>query len=154
MPSIFWEKHLPKVREKMKKLRLKIHKSSLRKMLKYGLKYKYRFLFILILSLVVSVTKALPAWLSKYLMDDVLIAKDMKMLLTISGGLVIATIIKGFSMYYKEIYSSYTTRLVVKDIQEDIYKHLHKLSHSYFDKVPQGEIMARISGDASGLGRI
>ena len=138
----------------MKKLKLNVEKSSLKKVIAYGMRYKYRFIFIVFLSLIVSLTKALPAWLSKYLMDDVLIAKDMHMLVMVSGGLVVATVIKGFSMYYKEIYSSYTTRLVVKDIQEDVYRHLHKLSHSYFDKTPQGEIMARMSGDASNLGKV
>ena len=138
----------------MKKMKLKVQKTSLKKMFDYGMNYKYRFIFIVFLSLIVSLTKALPAWLSKSLMDDVLIAKDMKMLILVSGGLVIATIIKGFSMYYKEVFSSYTTRLVVRDIQQDIYRHLHKLSHSYFDRTPQGEIMSRISGDASNLGKI
>jgi len=138
----------------MKKLKLNVEKSSLKKVIAYGMRYKYRFIFIVFLSLIVSLTKALPAWLSKYLMDDVLIAKDMRKLIMISGGLVIATIVKGLSMYYKEIFSSYTTRLVVKDIQEDVYRHLHKLSHSYFDKTPQGEIMARISGDAGNLGKV
>lgn len=138
----------------MKKIKLKVQKTSLKKMFDYGMKYKYRFIFIVFLSLIVSLTKALPAWLSKSLMDDVLIAKDMKMLILVSGGLVIATIIKGFSMYYKEVFSSYTTRLVVRDIQQDIYRHLHKLSHSYFDRTPQGEIMSRISGDAGNLGKI
>ncbi|HAS79938.1 MAG TPA: ABC transporter ATP-binding protein [Fusobacteriaceae bacterium] len=135
-------------------MKLKVQKTSLKKMFDYGMNYKYRFIFIVFLSLIVSLTKALPAWLSKSLMDDVLIAKDMKMLILVSGGLVIATIIKGFSMYYKEVFSSYTTRLVVRDIQQDIYRHLHKLSHSYFDRTPQGEIMSRISGDASNLGKI
>lgn len=138
----------------MKKMKLKVQKTSLKKMFDYGMNYKYRFIFIVFLSLIVSLTKALPAWLSKSLMDDVLIAKDMKMLILVSGGLVIATIIKGFSMYYKEVFSSYTTRLVVRDIQQDIYRHLHKLSHSYFDRTPQGEIMSRISGDAGNLGKI
>ena len=138
----------------MKKVKLKVQKTSLKKMVDYGMQYKYRFILIVFLSLIVSLAKALPAWLSKYLMDDVLIAKDMKMLYMVSGGLVVATIIKGISMYYKEIFSSYTTRLVVRDIQQDIYRHLHKLSHSYFDRTPQGEIMARISGDAGNLGKI
>jgi len=138
----------------MNKMKLKVQKTSLKKMFDYGMHYKYRFILIVILSLIVSITKALPAWLSKSLMDDVLIAKDMKMLLLVSGGLVIATVVKGFAMYYKETFSSYTTRLVVRDIQQDIYRHLHKLSHSYFDKTPQGEIMARISGDAGNLGKI
>ncbi|MCK5780521.1 MAG: ABC transporter ATP-binding protein [Psychrilyobacter sp.] len=123
-------------------------------MFDYGMHYKYRFVLIVLLSLVVSITKALPAFLSKYLMDDVLIAKDLNMLKVVSGGLIAATVIKGLAMYYKEIYSSYTTRLVVRDIQQDIYRHLHKLSHSYFDKTPQGEIMARLSGDSSNLGKI
>jgi len=138
----------------MKKIKITAEKESLMTMIGYGMRYKGRFIFIVFLSLIVSLTKALPAWLSKYLMDDVLIAKNMDMLFLVSGGLVVATIIKGFSMYYKEIFSSYTTRLVVKDIQEDIYRHLHKLSHSYFDKTPQGEIMSRITGDAGNLGKI
>ncbi len=138
----------------MNKIKLKVQKTSLKKMFDYGMYYKYRFMVIVILSLIVALTKAAPALFSKYLMDNVLIAKDMNMLLLVSGGLVIATIIKGFSIYYKEIFSSYTTRLVVRDIQQDIYRHLHKLSHSYFDKTPQGEIMARISGDAGNLGKI
>ncbi len=138
----------------MNKIKLKVQKASLKRMFDYGMHYKYRFMFIVVLSSIVALTKALPAWFSKSLMNDVLIGKDMNRLLLLSGGLVVVTIMKGLSMYYKETYSSYTTRLVVRDIQQDIYRHLHKLSHSYFDKTPQGEIMARISGDAGNLGKI
>lgn len=134
--------------------KINVDKESLKRIMKYSARYKYRFLMILILSLVVGATSAAPAFLIKKLQDEVFVAKDNQALIIVVVAIVVVTILKGISMYYRQTMSSYATRLVVRDIQEDIYKHLHKLSHSYYDRVPQGEIMARISNDASSLGNI
>ena len=68
--------------EKINKLDKKIMEffknKSLKTFLKYSLKYKMAMIGVVLLSTVTSLMSAVPAWLSKYLIDDVLVKKNAK----------------------------------------------------------------------------
>lgn len=127
---------------------------SLGTFLDYSLRYKWWILGVVILSGVSSAMSAVPAWLSKYLIDDVFVKQDVKMMYYVLIAMAVATIIKVVSMYYSEITSSYVTEVIRRDIRVDIFKHLQRLPLHYFKKNKLGDIMARLSGDSALLGRI
>ena len=131
-----------------------IKNKSLKTFFEYSLKHKWLMLGVIILSTVTSLAAALPAWLSKYLIDDVFIAKNRKMMVLIIGAIGITTIIKVVSGYYANITSSYVTETIKKDIRVDVFKHLQYLPLSYFKKNKLGDLMSRLSGDTSILGQI
>lgn len=55
------------------------HNKSLNSFLKYSLRYKGWMVGVIILSTITSLASAVPAWLSKYLIDDVLVSKMPKL---------------------------------------------------------------------------
>ena len=57
---------------------------------------------------------AVPAWLSKKFVDDVLIKQNKEMFLWIIGGIFAATVIKVISSYYSEITSNFVTETIKK----------------------------------------
>ncbi|MFA6709057.1 MAG: ABC transporter transmembrane domain-containing protein, partial [Fusobacterium sp.] len=133
----------------------KVYKSdSLAGFLKYSLKYKKWLAITVLLSIVSSALGTAPAWLSKYLIDDVLISKNGKMMLIVGIAIFLTTILKLISGYYAEITSTYLTEKIRRDIKIDIFQYLEHLPISYFNKNKLGDIMARLSGDSSSLGRI
>lgn len=139
----------------MKKLNLTLLKNrSLGTFLQYSLQYKWWMLAVVIMSALSSAMSAVPAWLSKYLIDDVFVNKDKKMLVIVLVGMFVATLIKVVTMYYADISSSYVTEVIKRDIKIDIFKHLQRLPLHYYKKNKLGDIMARLSGDSSNLGRI
>ncbi|EHO20109.1 hypothetical protein HMPREF9466_01135 [Fusobacterium necrophorum subsp. funduliforme 1_1_36S] len=58
------------------------------------------------------------------------------------------------AVYYADIGSGYITEVIKRDIKIDIFKHLQKLPLHYYKTNKLGDIMARLSGDTSTLGRI
>lgn len=122
--------------------------------MRYSLRYKWVMLGVILLSLLTSGASAVPAWLSKYLIDDVLVKKDMRMMGIVVGAILVSTVIKVTAGYYSDISSDFVTETINREIKVDVFNHLQKLPISYFKKHKLGDIMARLSGDSAMLGRI
>ncbi len=137
-----------------KKSKFSFSNKSLATFLEYSLNHKTLLITSILLTFIASALSAVPAWLSKYLVDEVLIKKDSNMLVLVIGGLVAATLLKGVVTYIADIKSSYVTELIRREIKQDIFKHLLYLPTSYYKRNKLGDIMARLSGDASTLGKI
>ncbi|MGL5932308.1 MAG: ABC transporter ATP-binding protein [Cetobacterium sp.] len=144
--------------EKVNKIDSKImgffKNKSLKTFLRYSLKYKMAMLGVIILSTVTSLMSAVPAWLSKYLIDDVLVAKNSKMMSIVIGAIFFSTILKVITNYFSDIYSGYITEKIRRDIKIDVFSHLQNLPLAYFKQNKLGDLMARLSGDSTTLGRI
>jgi ATP-binding cassette subfamily B protein/subfamily B ATP-binding cassette protein MsbA len=121
---------------------------------KYSIKHKTLLLTTILLSFIASGLSAVPAWLIKYMVDDVLISKNVKMLVIVISGLIITTILKGIASYFTDVRSAYVTETIRREIKTDVFRHLQRLPISYYQNNKLGDIMARLSGDASMLGRI
>ena len=127
---------------------------SLNTFLKYSFKYKWAMFAVIIMSTISSAMGAVPAWLSKYLIDDVLVNKNARMMVLVIVGIFVATITKVVTGYFASISSNYVTETIKRDIKIDVYTHLQHLPMSYFKQNKLGDIMARLSGDSATLGRI
>lgn len=127
---------------------------SLNTFLKYSFKYKWAMFAVIIMSTISSAMGAVPAWLSKYLIDDVLVNKNARMMVLVIIGIFVATITKVVTGYFASISSNYVTETIKRDIKIDVYTHLQHLPMSYFKQNKLGDIMARLSGDSATLGRI
>lgn len=136
-------------------MKLNIFKNkSLSTFMRYSLRYKWVMLGVILLSLLTSGASAVPAWLSKYLIDDVLVNRDMRMMGIVVGAILVSTVIKVTAGYYSDISSDFVTETINREIKVDVFNHLQKLPISYFKKHKLGDIMARLSGDSAMLGRI
>jgi ATP-binding cassette subfamily B protein len=127
---------------------------SLNTFLRYSFKYKWAMFAVIIMSTISSAMGAVPAWLSKYLIDDVLVNKNARMMVLVIVGIFVATITKVLTGYFASISSNYVTETIKRDIKIDVYTHLQHLPMSYFKQHKLGDIMARLSGDSATLGRI
>lgn len=145
---------MEKTNEFDKKIMKLFKNKSLNSFLKYSLKYKGAMIGVVILSTITSLMSAVPAWLSKYLIDDVLVNKNAKMLVIVIGAIFVSTIIKVITNYFASISSGYITEKIRRDIKIDVFSHLQRLPISYFKQNKLGDTMARLSGDSTTLGRI
>ena len=122
--------------------------------LKYSLRYKGWLIWTIFISSLSLALGAAPAWLTKYLVDDVLISKNGKVMLLIGIAIFATTVLKLITAYYSSTTSAYLTEKIRRDIKIDIFEHIENLPMSYFTQNKLGDIMARLSGDSSSLGRI
>ena len=93
-------------------------------------------------------------YLSKLIIDDGIIARDMDELiriLTIYGSLIVVQAVMVFGFIY-------TTGLLGEriryDLRKQMFKHLQKLSLSYYNKTPVGWIMSRVTSDTDRLAEL
>jgi ATP-binding cassette, subfamily B, bacterial MsbA len=87
----------------------------------------------------------------RYLIDDVILAKQLNKLWI---GLVMLAAVKGLSMGLGTIQQYYWTRfqLVVNlDIQQDLFERLLHFPKSFFDENETGYLMSRIQQDVQGV---
>lgn len=133
---------------------LNFKNKSLNIFLGYSYRYKWHMIAVIILSIIASAMSAVPAWLSKKFVDDVLIGQNKEMFMWIIGGIFIATVIKVISAYYSEISSNFVTETIKREIKIDIFSHLEKLPISYFKKNKLGDTLSKLTNDTTSLGRI
>ena len=133
---------------------LKFKNKSLNVFLGYSYRYKWHMIAVIILSTIASAMSAVPAWLSKKFVDDVLINQNKEMFLWIIGGIFAATVIKVVSSYYSEIASNFVTETIKREIKIDIFSHLEKLPINYFKKNKLGDTLSKLTNDTTSLGRI
>ncbi len=70
------------------------------------------------------------------------------------GAIFFSTILKVITNYFSDIYSGYITEKIRRDIKVDVFSHLQNLPLAYFKQNKLGDLMARLSGDSTTLGRI
>ena len=133
---------------------LNFKNKSLNVFLGYSYRYKWHMIAVIILSTIASAMSAVPAWLSKKFVDDVLIGQNKDMFMWIIGGIFAATVIKVISAYYSEVASNFVTETIKREIKIDIFSHLEKLPISYFKKNKLGDTLSKLTNDTSSLGRI
>jgi len=122
-----------------------------RKLLGFVRPYWKRLLLAMLLMGGVSAITAAFALLTKQVLDDVFIRKDLFMLKVLPPTLMALGLIKGFFNFYQGYLMSYVGQRVVADIRARLYEHLQTLSLSFFNRTPTGVLMARITNDVNAI---
>jgi len=113
--------------------------------------YWPRLLVAMLCMGVVSAITAAFALLTKNVLDDVLINKDMSMLRITSLAVMGLGVIKGFFGFGEGYLMNYVGQRVVANLRERLYSHLQTLSLSFFDRTPTGVLMSRITNDVNSI---
>lgn len=113
----------------------------------YWRKGLFAFMFMMI-----SVALQLPMpFLTKYLIDDVIPTKSLRLLTLIGLSLTSIVLIRAISRFYQSfILSSFRGR-VLFDIRLQLFDHIQKAALSYFFKKQTGYLMSQLSDDVNAL---
>jgi len=87
------------------------------------------------------------AWLAQPAVDDVLVGKDMRMLLLIPVAILALVLIRGVFDYGQAYLMNYVGQRIVADLREQLYNHLQYFSLSFFTKTPTGVLISRLTND-------
>lgn len=105
---------------------------------------------LLCMVLAAGANLAVP-WIIKDVIDKVLADKNMVMLNIIAGGIVVVYLLRGVFFYGQTYLMSYIGQRVIIDIRGGLYRHLQRLSLSYFEKRQTGTIMSYVTNDVAAL---
>jgi subfamily B ATP-binding cassette protein MsbA len=90
-------------------------------------------------------------WIIKDIIDDVLANRDMVMLNTIAGGIVVVFFLRGLFYYGQTYLVSYIGQRVIIDVREVLYVKFQRLQLAYYEKRQTGTIMSYITNDVAAL---
>jgi len=98
-------------------------------------------------------TEQVPQWIKNIIIQlhlgDLLLKKDMEMLLLLPIAIILLFLFKGFFDYGQAYLMNYVGLRIVADIREKLYNHLQTLSLSFFTKTPTGILISRITNDVN-----
>jgi subfamily B ATP-binding cassette protein MsbA len=124
---------------------------SLKSLKPYLAPYRKYLIFSLVMAIPLSLLRAGPIPLIKYLVDDVLVNKDEKRLVLVPLAIIALyalNLVVRFLHYY-------SMRIVVvrisQDLRERLYAHLTSLSADYFSEKKSGALLSRVTADPANL---
>lgn len=117
----------------------------------YIFPHAFRLFLAVIGMIVVAATTFIFAKSMQPIIDDVLIAKDMAMLKTLSIGLVILFTIKSIAMYSSNFLMEWIGQSALVQIQKELFQKLIHQNLSYFQKNPAATLTSRFIFDVSRL---
>ncbi len=126
-------------------------KALFKQYLPYLIGYKKQFILALLGMLAVAVGTVGTAKIIEPLLDDVFISKNDEALIIVPLLLIFVFTLKGVGQYIQTYYMSYIGLDVVKNLRNNLVKHLTYQDMQFFQTMHTGEILSRITND---IGRI
>ncbi len=109
----------------------------------------WKNIIVFIFSGLILTLLSLPyPWITKVMIDDVMLRQDASLLYVILIGTFLLTVVRSLLSSLRDYYVSYVQHAMAFDIRFGFFKHLQKLSFSFYDSREVAEILSRLR-DAS-----
>lgn len=123
----------------------------IRRLLTYLKPYtKYVILALVIILLTTSLIPLRP-YLNKIAIDDHISKNDPTGLFNIVLIILGLMLFQGASQFFMTYLMQFVGQKVLKDIRIKLFRHIHNLSLSFFDKNPVGSLITRVTNDVEVL---
>ncbi|WP_276892112.1 ABC transporter transmembrane domain-containing protein, partial [Dialister micraerophilus] len=119
--------------------------NSYKRLLTYLYPYKSKLLLSILCMLVVASSNLVVPWIIKDVIDKVLEKRDVYMLSLVIIGVLVVFLFRGITTFGHRYLMGFIGQSVIMDLRNVLYKHLQKLSVSYYDKRRIGDIMSNLT---------
>lgn len=127
---------------------------SYKRLGRYIRPYWRQLVLVLLISAVSTLMGLAQPYLSKLLIDDALMQRDMNALIVISGVMIVLSLL-GFAVNILASYRyvSLSARMLF-DIRSELLRHLQTLSPRFYSSFRLGDLVSRINTDVSDVQRV
>lgn len=126
----------------------------IKRLLPFVVQYRKNFIGAVILLLGFSLLRLAGPYLTKTAIDGPIKNGDVEGLLTIAL-IYLATLVTSLGLQYLQIYiMALVGQRIMYDLRLRLFRHLQKLSLTYFDANPVGKIMTRLTSDIETLNEV
>ena len=110
--------------------------------------YWKNILIFIFTGLVLTVLSLPYPWLTKIMIDDVMLRQDNSLLYVVIGVTFILTLFRSLFASVRNYYISYIQHAMAYDIELKFFRHMQKLNFSFFDSREIAEVLSRFSDAA------
>ncbi len=132
----------------------KVTLALLKRIFSYLLPYWKQLVIVLICILFSSALSLLPSVLTGRIIDEGLIGRNMKMLITLILASLGVTLGANLIRVAESYLNNWIAQHITYDMRNKMYKHLQQMSQNFFTSNNQGDIITRMTSDISGVERI
>jgi ABC-type multidrug transport system fused ATPase/permease subunit len=106
---------------------------------------------VLIAMLVTTAIELAPPWLIRYSVDRLILGGHPERIWWLAAGLLGISLIQGAIDFVRLYLGAYTAQQIVFELRNALFKHLSRLSFSFYDKARTGDLMSRVTADVDVL---
>lgn len=131
--------------------------STIKRMLAYVGYYKKQFLIGAVLLLLGAALELTSPMIAKRLIDGVMTPSvqtgnlNVLFLVQLLAGYLLINLIGSLFRYISLLQLRKMSNSIVKKMRDQLFDHMHQLPVSYFDQIPAGKVVARITNDTEVL---
>ena len=121
------------------------------RLLKYIKPYLKRMALAIICIILAASANLYVPWILRDIIDQVLASKDMAKLNVIAAGIVVVFFLRAIFLFGQTYLMSFIGQRIIIDIREAVYRHMQRLSLSYYEKRRTGQLMSYITNDVAAV---
>ncbi len=92
-------------------------------------------------------------WLTRYIIDVAIIDEQWHLLLPAALAIVGAVTLQSLFAFVRQYSSAFLGQCVIYDLRNEMYRHLHQLPFSFYDRQQTGHLMSRVTQDVETMRR-
>ncbi|MGD8437585.1 MAG: lipid A export permease/ATP-binding protein MsbA [Syntrophobacterales bacterium] len=120
-----------------------------RRMLKLVKPHWHRLAIAMVCMVGVAICTAALPYLVQPVLDDIFIKKKAEMLKFLSIVVFLVFTVKALTEWGHAYLMSYVGQRIVAHLRQQLYDHLQRLPLSFFDRMPTGLLMSRVTNDVN-----
>lgn len=128
--------------------------SSFKKVMQYAKPYRMRFFWVVLFAVTLAVFAAVRPYLLKETVDEYIKLKDNTGLLYYLMLMGIVLMLEVISQFYFVYLANAFGQDIVKDIRENLFKHITAFRMKFFDNEPVGKLVTRSVFDIESIAKI
>lgn len=132
----------------------KFSKGTASRLVSYTKPYRKWFLTAISLTVIGALLMAVRPILVEFLLDNYVVAGDISGVRMMVMVILIVLIIHSLLVYANTYLTNWLGQSVIRDIRDQIFRHILKLRLSYFDKTPIGMLQTRTINDIETLNKV
>lgn len=109
--------------------------------------HSWAILISTVLSIPVAALNASPAFIVKFLNDEILIKRDEEALKLLVIGIPAAFFLNFVVRFFNNYFIRAAANIMTQQLRNDLYQHLLRLSMGYFSSAQGGVLLSRITND-------
>ena len=126
----------------------------MRKFFSYYTPYKMLFFVDFFCAVLVGLLELAFPLIVNLFIDELLPSGNWQWILFASGGLLLVYAFNTFMQFIVTYWGHMLGTNIERDIRNDLYGHIQRLSHSFFDNTKTGKLLTRLTNDLMNVGEM
>src|SRR5690625_1400188 len=127
---------------------------SVRKFFSYYVPYKMLFFVDFFCAVLVGLLELAFPLIVNLFIDELLPSGNWQWILFASAGLLLVYAFNTFMQFIVTYWGHMLGTNIERDIRNDLYGHIQRLSHSFFDNTKTGKLLTRLTNDLMNVGEM